>query len=387
MRLQKGVDFCTTKLSRHSTKGGVKVNVNKKIIAKPTPVKNTKSFDKFIEKCTIAEYLLRTPSVFISLASVLIVIFTAIMNAAFYCKQAIYLRNWGFDPDIVDISSSNLLGSAAVAVLCCFALVPGLLLLAFSFYEFSNRLNDLCILRWELQRCAKNGATANRENLKKAKRKIYDACIALFNSKGVEITLLLVFIFAASLVLSLFIRNDIRAWRALLLLTAIICAFAWIAVIIRLISAYRKTRKDKGIAWDVTEESQYAFIYQELEAGSLPRKRLPEWDGKIKNKVFLYIPVAALYCGILIFMTTFFFVGRPESANEVKIVTLEESSYVLVYNNSDEAFLTRVEIEDGQLTVLVNSHRVIGLSDVTYEVIPFEKVVIEHGSVFELSSW
>ena len=79
-----------------------------------------------------------------------------------------------------------------------------------------------------------------------------------------------------------------------------------------------------------------------------------------------------------LFVTIYSTAGKEaaEKLQDFPIYTDETGTYAVVYNNGDTLVLKGANIEDTQIEINVRQQKVVPSSDISYEILTFEEVIV-----------
>lgn len=360
---------------------------------------------------SIYNYFKNHPAFLVTCVSAFVAVVSFLLNFAASQYTRSFLRYWMIDTGYAKEHSPELLFSCLFSLMYMFVIfvVHQIMSSTARTYGFYNRI--LSALKWHYKD-AKKGLRGIKKIIRKH-RKTLEALIMLPDENknqlideiekheqeykalaisvddlttlkrkcmlwlvcNVIFTILLMYVFLLFVVYLMVSWNSENPGESPAIITSILVGVFLFLYIVptHKKSKVRKTQKTefstKRLEEEIQHAEQYHFPIIDILNGSIKRF----FSNKSIWRMFFTVIVL-----VGLFVTIYSTAGKEaaEKLQDFPIYTDETGTYAVVYNNGDTLVLKGANIEDTQIEINVRQQKVVPSSDISYEILTFEEVIV-----------
>lgn len=355
--------------------------------------------DEIIDEYSLLHYFQNQPAIAIAFVSGFIAIVSFILNLAGYIKIQVYFNFWNLNISEVQITGVqiynyiwNVFFTSIVFIYqqCIFSVFSEYfnskeLMFLYRFFTKDCK-KQLIKLKWD-KKTKKTFNSLRRKGVKDIK----DLCkfkIYSFLALKIFFSLFLFVMFVIVSTISLRIYNKLPNLLYELLAASLVCIIITMSM---LSLAYICThiyfcKKVRSIKQDDKSLDNFSFVLLEKKMDEFlnettQRKFIIQNEKNIRNIFSNESIISAVLSMSIIILISFFFIcfqgNYSINQKNFPIVNIEKQQYIVLYQNDDTFYLEKAIIkEPNSLEVYKNEQRIIKCSDIQYQVMTFDAVVV-----------
>lgn len=348
----------------------------------------------------IYDYFKEQPTFLVSIISAMVIVVSFILNSALYASTCTYLNNWGFDSHSMNINTTGKTLIFAVESIGFFSTCFLQQVLKATYIQYLHDIEESVKIGILCDEIKKNIKGKNIVKSKEKKRII----VNVFNKdrelleeenaieylknmkkkmkkepkKKLQQTLIIVCFFMLLLWIPMLIMIEPTVYIFVVIL------FAGLVTVIYTVLAYikdyliKKCKRKRLIKEEIEKREEPIAVFlneKEKQEVEYPLDKV----AKLKFKEFFHdegiasLSVFAITC-IAILFVWLYSIGNIQNDNLYPITSIDETTYVILYENDDYYYLEKAEICEDTLQVEISIQRVIKKDDIEYEIKKFENV-------------